>query len=291
MKKGIASSRGAISILNAIPTGIGSAMGITLQTDAMVTIEDGKPDIKVKLEEPDETGILARECVTGLFEACGAKLGKVTVDTHSTIPISRGLKSSSAAANAITLATTRALGVRIDDIEIVKLGVEAAKRAGVTVTGAFDDAAACYFGGVIVTDNTEMKILRKCPPPRSDIRVILHVPQKKIRKNGLSSKNFIKLEKEFEIVEALVLNGEYFKALTENGRLVAKSLDLDDEIAKSALDAGAIAAGISGTGPATAILVDHKHFDRVLDAVTCKEADTIVASLNVMPAPEVEPRH
>lgn len=59
MSKGVASSRGAITILNAIPTGIGSALGITLQTDAQVTVEKGKSGIKVNLPEKGESDILA----------------------------------------------------------------------------------------------------------------------------------------------------------------------------------------------------------------------------------------
>ncbi len=59
----------------------------------------------------------------------------------------------------MALATTAALGEMVDDFEIVNLGVDAAFDAKVTVTGAFDDACASYFGGVVVTDNLERKIV------------------------------------------------------------------------------------------------------------------------------------
>ena len=79
------------------------------------------------------------------------------IKTWSNIPIAKGLKSSSAAANAVALATTAALGKTLDDLEIVNLGVDAAFDAKVTVTGAFDDACASYFGGVVITDNLKRR--------------------------------------------------------------------------------------------------------------------------------------
>jgi shikimate kinase len=290
MSKGIASSRGAITILNAIPTGIGAALGITLQTDAEVVVGEGKPGIKVSLPERGEGDLLSKECVEGVFLSANKDLCDVKVRTISTIPISRGLKSSSAAANAITLATAKALGLKIDDIDIVKMGVEAARRACVTVTGAFDDAMACYFGGVAVTNNSEMEVIRRTKLKKRNLRVILHVPERKIRKGGLSRNTFKPLFKQFKEVEELVLDGDYLEAINLNGELIAKSLGIDNGIAEEALKSGALAAGVTGTGPATAILCSEDSFERLLDSVSRDRALLITAHLNETPAPEVEPR-
>jgi shikimate kinase len=290
MRSGTASSRGAITILNAIPTGIGAALGITLQTDARVDIQEGKPSISVKMIEKDENDALAKECVKLVFDLAGENLQTVRVTTRSSIPISRGLKSSSAAANAISLATARALNKKVDDIELVKLGVEAARRAGVTVTGAFDDASACYFGGIYVTDNSKMEVLRREPIPKDKLRVIIHVPDRKIRKKGITKETFQRWFSDFKKAEKLALDGEYFEAMTLNGRLVAKALSIDDSVCRAALKAGALAAGISGTGPATAIIVDESKFEDVLDAVSMEQAPLLIAHPNDTPAPEVIPR-
>jgi len=290
MSRATASSRGAITILNAIPTGIGSALGITLQTDAEVVIGKGKPGIKVNLPERGEDDALARECVQGVFESAGEELCDVRVRTRSTIPISRGLKSSSAAANAITLATARALGTDMDDIDIVKLGVAAAKRARVTVTGAFDDAMACYFGGIAVTNNSDMEVIKRTSLRKKNLRVVLHVPERKIRKAGLSRNTFKPLLKQFKEAEELVLDGEFLEAITLNGRLIAESLGIENEVAEIALRNGALAAGVTGTGPATAILCTENAIDRILDSVCRDNALMITAHLNETPAPEVEAR-
>lgn len=290
MSRGTASSRGAMTILNAIPTGIGAALGITLQTDAAVSVGKGKPGIKVSLPERGEDDRLAKECVEGVFLSADEDLTDVKVRTISTIPISRGLKSSSAAANAITLATARALGAEIGDLEMVKMGVEAAKRARVTVTGAFDDAMACYFGGVAVTDNSNMEVIKRTTLKKRNLRVIIHVPDRKIRKAGLSRNDFKPLIKQFKAVEELVLDGEYLEAINLNGELIAKSLRIDNGIAEGAIKSGAVAAGVTGTGPATAILCREDSFECMLDSVSRDRALLITAHLNETPAPEVEPR-
>jgi shikimate kinase len=290
VSKGVASSRGAMTILNAIPTGIGAALGITLQTDAEVSISDGKPGIRVSLPERGEDDCLAKECVEAAFKSACRELSSVKVRTKSTIPISRGLKSSSAAANAVTLAAVRALDIEMDDVEIVKMGVAAARRANVTVTGAFDDAMACYFGGVAVTNNTEMEVIKRATLKKRNLRVILHVPEQKIRKAGLSRNTFKPLFKKFKEVEELVLDGDYFEAIDMNGELIAESLGIDNGVAERAIKSGAVAAGITGTGPATAILCREDSFERLLDSVSRKHALIITAHLNETPAPEVESR-
>lgn len=290
MSGGIASCRGAITILNAIPTGIGAAIGITLQTDAKVDIKRGVPGIDVVLPEKGENDVLARECVKEAFASLGKTPECVSVTTRSTIPISRGLKSSSAAANAMILAAARALDARIDDVEIVKMGVRAARNAGVTVTGAFDDAMACYFGGIAVTNNSELAVIRRTTLRQKNLMVFLHVPDRKIRKEGLSSTTFKPLYRGFKEVEDLVLNGEYLEAINKNGELVAEALHIDNEVAEIALRSGALAAGITGTGPATAILCREDAFGCLIDAMPRENAVMITAHLNEIPAPEVKPR-
>src|SRR5207245_3341775 len=77
----------------------------------------------------------------------------------SEIPVSRGLKSSSAVANAVVLACAHALGAQLEPLRLIGIGVDAALDAGVTITGAFDDACACFFWGIMVTDNRARKLL------------------------------------------------------------------------------------------------------------------------------------
>ena len=84
---------------------------------------------------------LIEYCISLTLQRFGCDCG-ANVATKSEIPIASGLKSSSAAANAAVLATLDALGEKLDVLEAVKIGVQAALEAKVTITGAFDDACA-----------------------------------------------------------------------------------------------------------------------------------------------------
>ncbi|MCW4034114.1 MAG: shikimate kinase, partial [Candidatus Bathyarchaeota archaeon] len=163
MKTATAISHGAATIINAIATGKGAAVGVDLWTKATVTLTDEPNVVETKiLSDQSENPVLAQKTVEQVL--CHFKVDNqfgAKVETQSNIPIARGLKSSSAAANAIALATTAALERSLDDVDLVKLGVQGALDAKVSITGAFDDACASYFGGVVVTDNFERKILKR----------------------------------------------------------------------------------------------------------------------------------
>ena len=159
--EGHACASGAGTIINAIATWKGAAFGIDLKTFAKVKLSESEIGISGSIEEmPEGDARLIERCVEMVLERFGLELGG-TVRTRSEIPLAGGLKSSSAAANASVLATLRAVGETLPPLEIVKLGVRAAKEVGVTVTGAFDDACASFFGGIVVTDNRKMELIRR----------------------------------------------------------------------------------------------------------------------------------
>jgi shikimate kinase len=138
--KAEALSHGAATIVNAIALGKGAAFGVGLWTKAEVRLTDEPAIIKGEItSDPNESTVLIERTVARVFQYFGVeKRFGAKVKTWSNIPIARGLKSSSVAANAVALATVAALGEMLDDLAIVKLGVEAAFDAKVTVTGDSD---------------------------------------------------------------------------------------------------------------------------------------------------------
>jgi shikimate kinase len=62
---------------------------------------------------------------------------------------------------------------------------------------------------------------------------------------------------------------DYLKAITLNGRLIAEVTGTDNSIAEKALEAGALAAGISGTGPAIAVIAKKGHGKSISDKLPC----------------------
>lgn len=285
---GKAACKGAATIVNAIATGRGAAFGITLEVNAIVELEKGPGDIS--LRGSDEGAGLVAGCVrAAAARAIGTPEVNGEVHIASEIPISRGLKSSSAVSNAVVLATTRALGADLPDMDIVLAGIEESIKAGVTVTGAFDDASACFFGGAVVTDNRNFMILQRgrLDP---DLEVLLHVPDRRITKASVKTLDFSPIRKEVEKALDLALRGDYLKAMEANSRAYAKVLDVSEDVAELARKKGALAAGISGTGPATAIVCDRSEVGEILGALEKVEGRVLRAHINDVPAREVVPR-
>ncbi len=284
---GEAGCRGAATIVNAIATGKGAAFGITLETDARVRLEatPGRIDLAGGAEGTE----LAEGCVRALGTKCGKPVLSGHVEIRSNIPISRGLKSSSAVSNAVTLATARALDVKLPDFDIILTGIEQSIKAGVTITGAFDDASACFMGGVVATDNRAFAILQRGTMD-PELIVLLHVPERRITKASLKNVDFSHIRGEVEKAFDLAMRGEYLKAMEVNSRAYSKVLDVSEDIASLARRKGALAAGISGTGPATAIVCDRATVKEMAAALAREEGTVLEAHVNDTPATEVVPR-
>jgi shikimate kinase len=252
--KGRALAFGAGTVVNAVATGFGAAFGIALWTKAEVDLLDEPGFFEGKiLNEPSENTRLI--CTTVKHVLSYFKLSQVygaRVVTDSIIPISKGLKSSSVAANAVALATVAALKENLEDLEIIRIGVEAALESGVTITGAFDDACASYFGGYVVTDNLK-RVLISRQQLKEDLAVMIQVPSRKSHREG-KIKRMKSIKNYVEHVFNLALNGDYKTAITLNGLLYSAALGYDAEATVRALEAGAVSAGLTGTGPATIAL-------------------------------------
>ncbi|OGS43752.1 MAG: shikimate kinase [Euryarchaeota archaeon RBG_13_57_23] len=285
---GKAACRGAATIVNAIATGKGAAFGISLEVDAAVELTEGPGEIT--LRDSREGADLVAGCVRAIAKkALGNRMVNGEVHVKSEIPVSRGLKSSSAVSNAVALATAKAVGTDLPDMEIILAGIEESIKAGVTITGAFDDASACYFGGVVVTDNRNFAILHRGTLD-PDLEVLLHVPDRKITKASVKGLDFSPIRKEVEKAYELAMQGSYLKAMEVNSRAYAKVLDVSEDVAELARKKGALAAGISGTGPATAIICDKADVGVLMSALQNHDGAVLRAHINDVPAREVVPR-
>ena len=279
--KAQALSHGAATIVNAIALGKGAAFGVDLWTKAEVRITEEPHAIKGEITtDPTENTSLMKKTVLRVLRLFGVEdTFGAEVKTYSNIPIARGLKSSSSAANAVALATVAALGKTLDDLPIVNLGVEASFDAKVTVTGAFDDACASYFGGAVVADNIKRKIFLKTDMPE-DLTVLFHVPPTKAY-TGDSDLNRMKAIKPLvEIVHKEARKGNFWPALTLNGLIYSSALGYDTSVASDALMAGAIASGLCGKGPAVTAVVSNENIDSVKTALQKYEGLVINSRLN-----------
>jgi shikimate kinase len=267
---------GAATIINAIATGKGAAVGVDLWTKAAVAITDDPGTVEVTiLSDSSENPVLAQKTVERVLRHFGLeKEFGATVETQSNIPVARGMKSSSAAANAIALATVAALERSLPDVDVVKLGVDGAVDAKVTITGAFDDACASYFGGVVITD-----IIKRFELPEAPA-VLFYVPSKKTYTVDSNVKQMKDMAPLVKIAYREALSGSYWAALTMNGLIYSLALGYDISPAVKALTAGALASGLSGTGPAVTAIVPHDKVDLVKEAWRSLEGEILEAQIN-----------
>jgi len=280
VQKGRAVAHGAVTIVNAISCGLGAALGVRLKTEAEVrlTNEPGRIVGRI-LSDPEESTVLIERVVNRVLEHFNLKSEYgAYVETISDIPIARGLKSSSVAANAIALATVSALGENLDDIIIVNLGVDAAIDAKVTITGAFDDACASYFGDIVITDNTSRKVLRRIRA--EDYKVLIYVPPEKSYTAKSDVERMKLIAKEVTSVHKMALRGDYWQAMTINGLLYSAVLGYDTSIAMEALSSGAVASGLSGKGPAIASIVPEDKVDDVRTVLRRRSGEIIETEIN-----------
>ena len=275
--RGLACVMGAATILNAVATWKGSAFGICLKTTAEVEL-DGTCGVRGDIPGIDPT--LVVRCVELVLAKFGLECGGV-VRTRSEIPVASGLKSSSTAANAAVLATLDAIGEEMDLVEAAKIGVAAAREAGVTITGALDDALASMLGGVVVTDNRNMKLLKR---ELLDSEVLLLVPEKKLFSKETDIRRSRLIAPLAEIAYDLAMKGDYGRAMTLNGFIYCSALGLSAEPLLLALEAGAKGASLSGTGPSYAALVDADNMDVLESRWSDLGGRVIKTKVNNLPA-------
>jgi len=279
-----ASCFGAGTIVNAIATGKGVAFGLALRASATA---EAKPEtFGVRIDVPHGVdSSLALSAARMTLRETDVEVG-LAISVDSGIPISRGLKSSSAVANAVVLASARAIGVELEPLEMVRIGVNAAIDAGVTLTGAFDDACASFFGGIVSTDNRSYRILGRDRFPE-DLVAVVQVPDRMIPKASLKGVDFASIRPQVEAAFRLALRGDYFRAMEANSAAYAPLLGVDETPAVRARKAGAIAAGISGTGPAIVALVRPPHVGPVRKTMEESASDVRVVPLNAVESREV----
>jgi shikimate kinase len=279
--KATAVVHGAATIVNAIALGKGAAFGVDLWTKAEVilTNEPGVIEAEIVSDSKESTLLIERTVIRVLQRFSLENSFGARIETYSNIPIAKGLKSSSVAANAIALATVAAMDKKLDDLEIIKIGVEAAFDAKVTVTGAFDDACASYFGGVVITDNLNRKIIKQLPLP-DELLVLFHVPPQKTYTINSNIARLQTVKPFVQIAYEKALEGKIWEALTLNGLIYSSAQNLNTSIAVDALAAGAVAAGLCGKGPAVSAVVPNDKLDSVKVALQRYEGEILIAHLN-----------
>ena len=276
MKKTVRSP-GSATIINAIATGFGSAFGIGLDIKCHAKSTDSQITC---FNDVGADNTLMELCVKKVFNHYDINVDEFGVDlkTESSLPMASGLSSSSASSNAIVKAVSSIVSEEfnlkpLDDLEIINMAIDASLDAGVTITGSFDDATASYFGGVVVTDNKNREFIIK--EEMDDCPILVYMPNF-FSKSGDSNPERMKLLAPLvETAFGFAKQRDYFKAINLNGLLYCATLGFDSTIAVDALEAGAIASGLSGTGSSFVAVVSDESIDDVKDAWSRYEGNVL----------------
>jgi shikimate kinase len=263
---------GAISIVNAIATGYGSALGISLKVRVEVELRKGNGI----LFQPEGGTPLLRNIINRSLPKQITKNNLLVIKVDSQIPAGMGLKSSSAVSSATALACTALVGNDLDDKIILNLAVRASLDAGVTITGAYDDSTACYFGGIVVTNNYEYELIQREEAP-ADLYAVVFLPNNNRYGN---IRNLYLFSDLFMDAFNLAKTRQYWKAMKLNGLLTASALSGDYKPILTALQRGALSASISGNGPSIAAVTYKEHIDDITQIYDKYNGVTLVSKAN-----------
>lgn len=275
-------SPGSATIINAIATGFGSAFGIGL--DIVCEAKSIKSGIEC-FNDVGADNTLMELCVKRVFDHYNISQEEfgINLKTTSKLPMASGLSSSSASSNAIVKAVSEIVSQEfdfklLDDLEIINMAIDASLEAGVTITGSFDDATASYFGGVVVTDNKNREFIIK--EKMEEHPILVYMPNF-YSKSGDSNPERMKLLSPLvETAFSFAKDKNYFKALNLNGLIYSATLGFDSAIAVDALEAGAIASGLSGTGSSFVAVVGPDSIDDVRESWSKYEGKVIETAVD-----------
>lgn len=246
-------SFGAVTILNATATGHGASLAVRDGIEAEWVW--GGDTVHLDADADDRLAV----AVHGLLCKRLGRSDGARIRTRSAFPPARGLKTSSGAAAAMLRAGMEAAGDTITDDELIRLAVEASRQASVTLTGAFDDQTAVVRGGCHLTDNAASTVLESLAV--EPWTVAIWIPEVAIAKSDVAGIATDPVAPLIEAAEVLLRMGDLPGAMTANGaaflRLYqAAGLPVTDAPVDAAVAAGALGAGLSGTGPAVAALFE-----------------------------------
>ena len=270
-----ATIHGAISIVNAIATGKGAALGISKKINVEMETSHGK-GVVIEAEKKSMSSRLINKVIEKIIPKNELSKTKLKISLDSEIPTGYGLKSSSAISTAVAMVCAKLFKPGMSDFEILNAGVSASIETKVSLTGAYDDACACYYGGFVITDNYNRKIIHseKC---LNRVSAVIFVP--KSRKRG----NIRKLKASSDIFEQawnLAKKSDYWGAMNLNGLATSNILSSEPKIISELIENGARGASVSGNGPSIAAIVQNDTIPKIKNVFSSLEGKTTVSQIN-----------
>ena len=266
---------GAVSLVNAIATGSGAAVGIDTFVKTTLEVKEGT-GIYITSDNKTISSRLINKVIQNSVPKKQLEKIRLELDFQSNIPTGYGLKSSSAISTAVSMACSKAFQRKFTDKKILKIGVESSIQTKVSLTGAYDDACACYYGGFNVTNNYKRSLVLRRPAP-NNLQAIIFLPKSRKRGNLKKLKNF---KPAFEKAWELAKNGDYWNASILNGIATSSILNSNPELIFKLIEKGAIGATISGNGPSIMAITKKGHNSNIKKEFSSLEGNIIISNIN-----------
>ena len=266
---------GAVSLVNAIATGSGAAVGIVTFVKTTLEVKAGT-GIYITSDNKTISSRLINKVIQNSVPKKQLEKIRLELDFQSNIPTGYGLKSSSAISTAVSMVCSKAFQRKFTDKKILKIGVESSIQAKVSLTGAYDDACACYYGGFNVTNNYKRNLVLRRPAP-NNLQAIIFLPKSRKRGNLKKLKNF---KPAFEKAWELAKNGDYWNASILNGIATSSILNSNPELIFKLIEKGAIGATISGNGPSIMAITKKGHSSNIKKEFSSLEGNIIISNVN-----------
>ena len=266
---------GAVSLVNAISTGNGATLGIDTFVKTRLETKDGT-GIYITADNKTISSRLINKVIENIVPKRQLEKTRLELDFKSNIPTGYGLKSSSAISTAVSMACSKAFKKDMNDKKILKVGVESSIQTKVSITGAFDDACACYYGGFNVTNNYKRDLIFRHPAPKN-LEAIIFLPKSRKRGNLKKLKNF---KDAFEKAWEFARKSDYWNAAILNGIATSSILNSNPELILKLVKKGAVGATISGNGPSIVAIVKRGHGSNIKKEFSSLEGNVLVSSIN-----------
>ena len=275
MAKVKATVHGAVSLVSAIANKKGATLGISLKVEAIVETSEGK-GIVIQSENKSLSSRLINKTIEKIVSKKDLEKNKIVITLTSEIPTGYGLKSSSAISSVVALACAKIFKPKLTDKQILLAGIDASIQTKVSITGAYDDACSCYYGGFNVTDNRKRNrtYFEKAP---SNLIAVIFIP--KNRKRGNLKKLKI-LSAIFNNAWELAESKKYWEAMTINGLATSSILNSDPKIIVDLIEKGALGASVSGNGPSIAAIVKKENETSVKKVFAELEGKIIISKIS-----------
>lgn len=288
---GIARTSGAITIANALPTGVGCAVGIGLYAEARVELSTDPSATTPALVVPREshTPVVEASLRTAVARYYPERGAVARLSLRSDVPVARGLKSSSAVSTAVLLAVAKEARRKPTALEIGKMSAEVGRQAGVSATGALDDALAGLEPGLVVTHNIRGEVLRRAPLDPS-LGVALYIPPRSHPPSPNLRSAFEREKESGGLAARAAIDGDWPKAMRLNTELVERTMGYAyGELRDRLRSHGAVASGVSGLGPALAVVAPLQILPELVDVFPSDDAQKLIVPFTRVPSVEGDP--